>query len=99
MALDLSPSSLVRRIREVPPGVWAAAVMTAALAASYAPSVRWLMYTWESDPAYSHGFLVAPIAAMILWQRRDGLARVKAIRPSVLGWLGLLGMLAARYFL
>lgn len=99
MSLPLSPSGLARRAREIPPGLWAAAVVAVALAASYAPSVWWMVTTWESDPAYSHGFLVAPIAILILWQRRDGLARIKEFRPSPLGWLGLLGLLGARYWL
>ena len=36
-----------------------------------------------------------PIAALILWNRRGDLAGVK-IRPSLLGWAGLLGILAIR---
>src|SRR6478609_8391796 len=96
MGLDLSPSSLARRVRELPSGVWAAAVVTVALAASYGPSLRNLREAWDSDPAYTHGYLVAPIAALIAWQRRDRLAGVK-IRPNLLGWLALLAILAVRW--
>src|SRR6478609_12127689 len=98
MSLDSSPSSPARRRPEVPPGAWAAGVVAAALAASYAPSLTVLARTWWDEPNYSHGFLVAPIAALILWQRRDRLAQV-AVRPSVFGWIGLLAILAFRAYL
>lgn len=40
---------------------------------------------WNSSPDYSHGFLVAPLAAYFLWARRDSFPRSQ-ISPS---WLGL----------
>ena len=43
---------------------WAAgAVVALALAAAYGPNLGNLERTWASDPNYSHGYLVAPIAA------------------------------------
>src|SRR5205085_5822060 len=51
-----------------------------------------------SDPNYSHGYLVVPIALVILWQRRHDLATVRPA-PSLLGWAALLGILALRFWL
>jgi exosortase len=69
-----------------------------AVVASYLPSVRELIRIWWDEPNYSHGFLVAPISAAILWQRREQLATM-ALRPSVAGWAALLGLLAFRAYL
>ncbi len=40
---------------------------------------------WASDGNYSHGFLIAPMAAYLVWERRARLAAA-VLRPS---WLGL----------
>src|SRR5947209_3047960 len=98
MITDLSLTNLPRRVKEAPAGLWAATLVGVALLASYLPSVIDLVRTWWDEPNYSHGFLVAPIAGLILWQRRDRLARI-AIRPSVFGWLGVLAVLALRAYL
>jgi exosortase len=98
MGLDPSPSSLTRRLRDVPPGAWAAGVVALALIVSYAHPIRHLIDIWWSEPSYSHGFLVVPIGVLILWLRRDRLAKVK-IQPNILGWAGLLALLAVRYLL
>ena len=45
-----------------------------------------LVHDWATDGNYSHGFLIAPMAAYLVWERRDRLAAA-ALRPS---WLGLL---------
>lgn len=96
--LDSSPSSLPRRFHEIPPGAWAAVAIAVALIVSYAESVRRLIDIWWVEPSYSHGFLVVPIAVLIQWLRRDQLAAV-TIRPNLLGWVGLLGLLTIRYYL
>ena len=98
MSADLSLTNLPRRVKEAPAGLWAATLVGVALLASYLPSVIDLVRTWWDEPNYSHGFLVAPIAGLILWQRRDRLAKI-AIRPSVVGWLGVLAVLALRAYL
>ena len=98
LGLNSHPSSLTQRLRDVPPGAWAAGVVAFALIVSYADPIRRLIDVWWSEPSYSHGFLVVPIAVLILWLRRDRLAKVK-IRPSILGWAGLLALLAVRYWL
>jgi exosortase len=74
-----------------------AGVLALALGVSYAPSFRHLIIEWE-NPNYSHGYLVIPIALMILWVRREELAATPA-RPSIVGWLALIGLLGLRYAL
>jgi exosortase len=98
MSVDLAPTNVSRHLKEAPAGLWAAVAVGAALLASYLPSVRALVELWWAEPNYSHGFLVAPIAALILWQRRDQLARVEP-RPSAAGWLAVLAILALRAYL
>ncbi len=96
--LDPSPLSPPHRTYVVPPGMWAAGAIAVVLVASYADSVRRLIDTWWVEPSYSHGFLVVPIALLIQWLRRDQLATIK-IRPNLLGWVGLIGLLTLRYYL
>jgi EpsI family protein len=61
-----------------------AAVALAGLIAIYLPVLAGMVSDWWSNPASSHGFLVAPLAAYLAWQRR---ARVMALaRPS---WWGM----------
>jgi exosortase len=98
MIAALSPPVVARRAREAPAGLWAAVALVVAVIASYAQSVWDLMQTWMSESSYTHGFVVAPIAAFILWQRRDGLKEVP-IRPSLVGWLALIGLMAYRAYL
>jgi exosortase len=81
-------------------GAW---VLSAALL--YAAVLVKLVHQWGTDPTYSHGFLVAPIALFLVWQARDRLRRTSS-RPSALGLvlitvsLGLyvLGSLGAELF-
>lgn len=79
------------------PGMVAGVVVVAALAASYAPNLAELARQWSDEPNYSHGFLVAPIALAILWQRRRELDPAR-LRPNVLGWIALVAILAARAY-
>jgi exosortase len=54
-------------------------------------------HDWETQSDYSHGYLVIPIAAYLLWDRWD---RVKDIpvRPSLFGFLPLLFAIGLRFF-
>ncbi len=53
--------------RQVAPlDVASLAVVTGALAYAYAPNIMTLYQTWVREPDYSHGFLVLPIALVIL---------------------------------
>src|SRR5262245_64316508 len=48
------------------------------------PALVELVQTWDREPDYSHGYLVAPIAALFLWFRRDRFPR-HSLAP---GWGG-----------
>ena len=64
--------------------------LTGALAlTTFAPILYYMVRHWQQVPDYSHGFLVAPLAAYFAWERRDALARTP-IEPS---WWGLVPLL------
>jgi exosortase len=70
---------------------------------SYWPTLQEVVAAWNSQPDYSHGFLVAPLAVLFLWLRRNSYP-AEHIYPSVAGLAVLLGVcalriLAGRYFL
>jgi exosortase len=75
----------------------AAAATAAAIAWSYYPCLTYLARWWE-DPNYSHGWLIAPIALFILWQRREMLPAI-AIRHRWWNFPPLALLLAWRYWL
>jgi exosortase len=60
-----------------------AALLTTALW-SYWPTVVEMVRQWRSEPDYSHGFLVAPLALLFLWTKRSQFPR-HTVRPSVYG--------------
>jgi exosortase len=63
-----------------------ATVLCLVLAAGiFAPILYYMVLHWKEVPEYSHGFIVAPLAAWLAWERRDELRRVP-LRPS---WWGL----------
>jgi exosortase len=76
----------------------ASALAVLALAVSYAPNLRSLAGQWDTNPNYSYGYLVIPIALLILWQRR-GEIKPDQLSPNVLGWVALLAVLVARAWL
>ena len=95
MSTDIATPSPGR----VPTAVLAAtAAVAAAVVVGYLPSIVQLVHTWWSEPSYSHGFLVVPIAAAILYQRWDRLDRSR-LRPNPLGWVGVVGLLIVRAWL
>jgi exosortase len=70
----------------------------AALGWAYAANFKYLQQAWE-QPDYTHGYLVLPIALVILWKRWPAQGTV-TITPWWPGWLLVVGSLAARvYFL
>lgn len=67
----------------------ACAAMFATFAWAYWPTFPKLLHAWNVEPDYSHGYLVLPLAAVFLWQRRDRMPM-----PSGPAWMGLV-LLAA----
>jgi exosortase len=80
-----------------PSSVVALAIVIVVLGCSYLPNLRQLISTWELDPNYSHGYLVLPVALVILWRRWIE-AVVTPLRSSPWGWVGLVAALALRAF-
>jgi exosortase len=76
------------------------AAVAACLAWAFWPTFVDLVGTWNTNPQYSHGFLVPLFAAFLLYVRRDKLDPA-ALRPSLLGApllaLGLAVRLAGGY--
>jgi exosortase len=54
------------------------------------PTLAGFIATWSTNPQYSHGFLVLPFSAFLLWNRRNRFATDPCNRP----WIGML-LLAA----
>lgn len=90
------PASPAPRAAAYAPWVAAGAVAAATLWA-YLPTFRSLWNTWGSDPNYSHGYLVLPVAALVAW-RRSGEARSGPPRGSAWGWAALVAALGARVY-
>lgn len=70
---------------------------------AYWPTLAEMVHKWNTQPDYSHGFLVLPLALFFLWSRRDSFP-VAEVAPSILGLLVLavaviLRILAGRYYL
>jgi exosortase len=70
----------------------AAAVSTFLLFTIFGRTIAMLVKAWDTEQDYSHGFVVAPLAAALLWMRRGSLPH-DSIVP---GWGGL-GLLAASF--
>jgi len=55
---------------------FAAIVFAAGALFLYTPIVIKLVRQWWSDPDYSHGFVVAPLACWLVWSRRHEIMRI-----------------------
>jgi len=60
-----------------------------ALGVLYQDEMRSAVAVWRASTAFSHCFLVLPVAAWLAWDRRKGLA---GWQPQPLPWLGLLAL-------
>lgn len=60
---------------------------------TFRASLAQMWRTWDSDPSFTHGFLIGPIVAWLLWRDRRALAAVP-LQPSYLGGL-LLAVICA----
>jgi exosortase len=68
-----------------------AAVIGLALLWAYWPTFTWLEHAWRTEPDYSHGYLVLPLAIILLYVRRDSFPGF----ASSIGWGGLSLLLLA----
>jgi exosortase len=87
------------RYAQIRPAALMATILVLGLA--YAPNFYLLASVWRVDPNYSHGWLVFPIALVILWQRltaADSERLPSAISRPWLGWCFLATILAVRAF-
>lgn len=66
------------------------ALLALCFAALYHDVIAKMVQDWLIDDNYSHGFLIPPIAAYLIWQKRDGLSKALA-SPSNMGLLFLTG--------
>jgi exosortase len=56
------------------------------------PALIWLVRSWISNPYYTHGFLVLPIAALLAWRQW----RYLIVEPRQGGtWIGMLAAVAS----
>jgi len=67
------------------------ALITGAVLLVYWPFLRSLVNAWIDDGNYSHGFLIAPLAAYFAWERRDQLRKL----PIVPSWFGIVLIVGA----
>lgn len=63
------PGGSAEPTRQAWPWLPTVVVGTLLLVWAYAPNLSYLVNVWNTEPNYSHGFLVVPIAVMILWRR------------------------------
>lgn len=63
----------------------AACALSLAFLWSYWPTILHLVDQWSRQPDYSHGFIVPPLAGLLLWMRRDHFPGF----ADRLGWPGL----------
>ena len=75
----------------------ALAAVAAALGWAYAPNLASLVRIWSDHPDYSHGFLVGPVALLVLWRRRADLD-VGSLSPTAWGWVLVAASLALRAY-
>jgi exosortase len=70
----------------------ALAIWIGSIAALYGPVVIRMARQWQDDVTYSHGWVIAPIALMLVWRQRDRL-RTAPLTPSRAGLAVVIGSL------
>jgi exosortase len=79
--------------------MWALAAVALMFGLAYAPNFYDLQNVWNADPNYSHGYLIIPIALIILWRRlTDKPPELPDTTSPALwwGWIVLSAVLALR---
>ena len=80
-------------------GLWCL-VLAGTFVFSFWQTLQWLELQWRNEPDYSHGYLVIPLAATLLWIRRDtfpGVASRVDLRGCSLILLAVLMRLVGRF--
>jgi exosortase len=67
---------------------WSTCIFVAALLLLYAPVLNDTIHIWLSNDDYSHGLLVFPVSAYLVWLNRDRINSAK-IEPNAWGFLFL----------
>ena len=67
------------------------------LLAAYADTARSIVAIWNSSETFAHGYLILPISAWLIWQRRAAL-QVIPVRPFLPGAI-LLALCGAGWLL
>jgi len=107
MASAVDQLSDQRPVVETRPIPWVAlAWFGALLILAYFPVLLHLVEQWSTDEDVGHGFFVLPVAAFIVWQRREQILAVR-YKPAwwglgVMAWAavqGYVGMLGVELFL
>jgi exosortase A len=71
----------------------ASAILAVALVGLYWREAAGAVAVWYGTPTYNHGFLIVPIVAYLIWERRAALAgRAPETAPSVLALIPILGV-------
>jgi exosortase A len=81
-----------------PAQIVAIVAIAASLAVVYRQTLVILWRTWENNPNYSHGYLIPPVVAFLLWRERARFARAIGRGSAwglVLILLGLVGHVAS----
>ncbi|MEW5965720.1 MAG: exosortase A [Pseudomonadota bacterium] len=73
------------RSRWLQPGLLTVAVLLG-LAAAFWPTLHSMIEIWERSETFTHGYLIFPISAWLIWRQRDELAQVQPA-PDLRGLL------------
>ena len=86
MAIEVDTGVLRNGIGSRRAAIIGAFATSAAAVVVFAPILYYMVQHWGQSQDYSHGFLIAPLSAYFIWERRKKLARTP-IEPS---WYGLI---------
>lgn len=85
---DFAPAAPLAGWRFAAPMI---ALSMAAIAALYWSTAASMVATWGSSETFAHGYVIIPIAVVLVWRRRRELARLEP-QPD---WLGFAALAAA----
>lgn len=91
--VDAPQTTLESHRKSLSPRFWwvEAAVLAGLIGILYARIVAKLVVQWWQDPNFSHGFIIVPFCAYVLWRERT---RWRAVPPQP-AWFGLVMVVAA----